>query len=272
MTGHADRLVSVSLHGNRRVVEKCYLTADSAEVFNSMVALWRSPFGRMRTVPAMPEPIALVDRTVVMAHVEGDPVGFRGDPGRSDELSEICAILLADFHNSGVAVARRRGADRLVRSLNRKAEAQRITGSCVYGAYRAAVDRLRELPRRPEHLVLSHGDFSPRNVLAAADGPVLIDFDRLQMASPARDLSYWAAWRWSTDLMGGGEPNWAAGDEFAGCYQRRVPTAVAAELEAGMAFHRAAGLLRIADGWSALRERPDLTLHIISEAVRQVSR
>lgn len=272
MTVHADRLVTVCLHGNRRVVEKCYLAADSGEVFKSMIALWRSPFGRSRALSAMPEPIALGGRTVVMSHVEGDPVGFRGDPGRSDELSEDCAVLLADLHNSGVTVARRRGADRLVRSLNRKSETQRIAGSCVYDAYRAAVDRLGGRDRRPEHLVLSHGDFSPRNVLVAAEGPVLIDFDRLQMASPARDLSYWAAWRWATDLMGGREPGWAAGDAFTHAYQLRMPTAMASELEADLAFHRACGLLRIADGWSALRERPDLALHVIAEAVRQVSR
>jgi len=271
MTGHADRLVSVCLHGNRRVVEKCYLTADGDEVFRSMVALWRSPFGRMRSVPAMPEPIAQSDHTVVMSHIDGEARWYRGDPGRTEEISAQCAGLLADLHNSGVTVGRRRDADQLVGSLTRKVEAQRASGSCVYGPYRAAVDRLGELPRGTEQLVVSHGDFWPGNVLATADGPVLIDFDRLQMASPALDVSYWAAWRWATDLMSGREPDWSASDGFAHAYRRRVSPSVAAELEADLAFHRAAGLLRIASQSRAQRQ-PDLALQIISEAAHQLSR
>jgi len=38
--------------------------------------------------------------------------------------------------------------------------------------------------------VPSHGDLSPGNVLAATDGPVLIDWEYSAMASPAWDLAY----------------------------------------------------------------------------------
>jgi len=37
-------------------------------------------------------------------------------------------------------------------------------------------------------------------MLDAPNGLALIDFDRLQMAAPERDISYWGAWTWVTML------------------------------------------------------------------------
>jgi aminoglycoside phosphotransferase (APT) family kinase protein len=46
-------------------------------------------------------------------------------------------------------------------------------------------------------LVPCHGDFSPQNVLVGPGGFALIDWDKLQLADPARDIAYTRAWCWA---------------------------------------------------------------------------
>jgi len=177
------------------------------------------------------------------------------------------AVLLADLHASGIEVGRRRSARGVVRSLRRKAAD--LAGDPLGPSYEAVADRAAE--RLPAHgeLVPTHGDFSPRNLMVTATGLRLIDFDRFQMASPARDVAYWGAWHWSTALLRGTEPSWVAGDEFVATYVARRPGA-ARDVHDGLGFHRAAALLRIMHGWSALAARRDAAARILLEADRQL--
>ena len=83
--------------------------------------------------------------------------------------------------------------------------------------------------------MVSHGDFSPRNVLIGDGGLVLIDFDRLQMAGAGRDVQHLAAWAWVTEVTAGRvDPvaGWALGDRFEIAYPAATPGGGADELAA----------------------------------------
>ena len=56
-----------------------------------------------------------------------------------------------------------------------------------------AIDERREGSIRPRHPVLTHGDFSPAQVLVGRDEIRLIDFDRAGWSVPERDLGSFAA-------------------------------------------------------------------------------
>ncbi len=260
--GHRDRSVSIEQCDGRDAVVKTYLHADAAAIFAGMTDLWASPFGRVHH--HMPEPLSLAGPRLTMTFVAGTPVGARGDLGSVSPRMEDIAQLLVRLHRSEVEVPRQRHAHRLIRSLRRKtADAVPALGR----PFAEAVERVDASRPDEEHLVVSHGDFSPRNVLEAADRLVLIDFDRLQMAGPGRDVGYLGAWCWATIAQHDGVGRWELGDAFAGSYRRHGGLEITGT---AMRFHRACGLLRIAQSWSALADHPDLALRIIDEAVGQL--
>jgi aminoglycoside phosphotransferase (APT) family kinase protein len=206
-----------------------------------------------------------------MQFLPGDPIGSRGDLGLSVQQLPEVARLLADLHSSGVRVDRRRSPAALLRSSHRKVDELDRTGIERSGSAEVAqlarrvVERLAAGLPTPTELVLSHGDFSPRNVLLTPNGLALIDFDRLQMAAPERDISYWGAWTWVTMLTTGRQPSWRVGDDLALAYHRFRP---AAPEPAPSAFYRAVALLRIAHGWSALQAAPQTAALVLREALR----
>lgn len=258
--GHDDRIVHRVRIGTVEVIRKRYAIADAAQVHASMVALWASPFGATRTTPGMPEPLGLSDdgTTIDMELLDGPMLGTRGDTGLLPELVDEVALLLADLHRSGVVVPQLRSAPRLVASLERKFRGDRHP---VLDALAAAV---------PDHeqLAVAHGDCSPRNVVVTARGPVLIDFDRLQMAGAGRDVQYMAAWAWVTDVLAGRtsvSAGWDLGDRFEAAYAAHRPEA-RAELDATRRFHRASGLVRIAMSWSSLKRDAAARERVIQEA------
>ncbi len=260
--GHRDRAVSIEQTAGGAVVVKTYLLADAAAIFAAMCDLWASPFGRVHR--HMPEPITLAESRLSMGFVSGSPIGARGDLGSTERLLDDVAQLLVRLHRSGVEVGRKRNASGLVRSLERKAtEVAKPLGP----AFARAVGHVNSTRLSAERLVVSHGDFSPRNVLEADDRVVLIDFDRLQMAGPGRDVGYLGAWCWATIAQGGGQGDWAIGEAFAAFYRLHGGLAIS---DRAMRFHRACGLLRIAQSWSALADSPDVALRIIDEAVDQL--
>lgn len=268
---HADRPVRLVSRGGRTTVVKRYLAGGAQEIHGQMCELWASPFGHGRRPPGLPRPIGVdpVFEEVEMQFLVGEPIGSRGDLGRSVQLLPEVARLLADLHGSGVRVARRRDPAALVRSARRKVDELGLDrddpGSAVHVLGRRVADRLVEAMPPAGELVVSHGDFSPRNVLSTPSGLALIDFDRLQMCEPQRDISYWGAWTWATMLIGGGRPGWQVADDLAAAYRLVRPT-VADAGHASWAFYRAAGLLRIAHGWSALRSAPRITALVLGEA------
>jgi len=275
---HADRAVTVGFRDGGRVVRKRYRDTDASVVFGDMVRLWASPFGASGPVPSMPEPLGLEGGdTIVMTAIDGQVVGTQWSLDDSNRRGPDCAELLARLHTSGVVVDRRRRSSGVLRSLGRKAA--RLEGSDwpLAGPWRDAVRDLGPIGPSDELLVVSHGDFSPRNILIGADGGfTLIDFDRLQMASPSRDVEHWGSWCWAAQVLQGAEPDWADTDPFRDAY-RRAARAHGAERpdDAGRAdeaaFHRATSLLRIAEAWTAFRARPAEAERVIAEA-RSVAR
>ena len=261
LTGHADRPVSlVEWHGRPAAV-KHYRDGGAENVARTLDALWRSSFGRTRRPPGLPALLALDGRRVVMERVAGAPAGRRGALGGTARATEAAAALLADLHCCGVEVERRREGSRIVGSLERKLG--ELQGRTLRRLFADALDALDGRALEGE-LVVSHGDFSPRNVLLTSEGPRLIDFDRCQMAPRERDVTYWGAWAWATLALGGTTPSWLIGDRFelayASCAGRPNRGGEA------RAAHRAAALLRIAHGWSALRERTDVAALVVREA------
>lgn len=270
--GHADRPVRVDRRGGDTVLVKRYVAGGAEAVHSAMCALWASPFGRSRRPPGLPRPRGVdpVRGEVEMQFLTGDLIGRRGDPGLSVGLTPDVGRLLLDLHRSGVRVDRRRDPAALVRSGRRKVdELTRAAGprSAVPALARQVVEGLAAAIGPTGRLVVSHGDFSPRNVLLTASGLVLIDFDRLQMAEPARDISYWGAWHWVTGLSSGHLPTWQVGDDLAESYLRSS-SGPRDDVSPSWTFYRVSALLRIVHGWSSLQSAPDLTTKVLREALR----
>lgn len=272
--GHADRPVARETRDGVPVIVKAYLQADGARVFDEHRRLWASPLGARRRTPGVPEPLGFDPHTrrLTMELINGVALGTRGGLGDAPMQVVATARLLADLHSCAVALRRRRPASRIVSSLGRKADdlrddplATEFADVVAQLARRARADRLDEI----EHLVPSHGDWSPRNVVLGATGVRMIDLDRLQAAGAGRDVTYWGAWAWATLLLAGETPSWSLANDYEAAYLSMRPEA-RGELGASRGFHRAAGLLRIAHGWSALARRPDLRRLVVVEARRQV--
>jgi aminoglycoside phosphotransferase len=253
--GHADRMVTLDPRAG--VALKRYQRADGARVYNEMTALWQSPFGITRGLMPEPRRFDEADNTLHSTLIDGTPLGARGNIGRTHEMIDSVAELLYRLHSSGVSVARSRTRRRVIRSLERKA-------ASMPSAFVDAINELTDAADRDELLVVCHGDFSPLNVLETATGLVLIDFDRLQMSSPARDIDYLGAWCWITDLMNHRQADWHVGDSVAAAYRHHAPDA-----EASTPFHRAAALLRAAAEWSAMKRDRELQRLVVGEALRQ---
>lgn len=278
---HLDRPVRLEVREGREVVVKTYRRGGSRDVYDQMLALWLSPFGRERRPPGLPQPLSVDVETgeLVMARAPGRPLGERGDLGDSVRRLPEVAALLADLHASGVTVKRVRSADRVLASSRRKAadlsagsagpraDAAKVAVAAAANKVVGLLDRCRP---KEEALVPSHGDFSPRNILGDVTGVVLVDLDRMQMADPAHDLAYWGAWTWATDAMNGRNPTWELLGDLMSHYAGQLgdrPRVTGGNL----AFHRAAALLRIVHGWSALQELQSVQCFLLDEAVRLVA-
>ena len=264
--GHPDR--PVRREGD--AVVKTYHAADGGRIFAEHRMLWDSTLGPRRRPPGVPEPYSwdAQRRELSMEVVPGEPLGGRGDLGRSLARAREAATLLADLHGCGVRPARRRGASAVLRSLARKADD--LGGGPASREFARAVARAARMADErdvagAERLVPTHGDWSPRNVMAGPTGLRMIDFDRLQLAGAGRDLAYWGAWAWATLALRGDEPSWTPAESYEAAYLRARPGA-RAEVSTTLHFNRTAALLRIAHGWSALRGRPGLMRAVIAEA------
>jgi hypothetical protein len=264
--------------GSTVVVKGCSRT-EGAAVHAAMTALWASPVGRRRAGgPGMPQPLGFDEYTgeLSTAWVAGTPLG---EPGRVDgAISRAVEVghPLAELHGSGVVVDRVRDRRELARSVGRQVAstaADPSTPGVVLEAFieaSLAVDRSWVVDEAPRRLVLSHGALTPRRVLAGDRGLVLVDFDRLQMAEPERDLAHWAAWLWVTE---GAQdvPDTAEllGDLVCGyaAAARRAPADRAA-----LEVHLAVCLVRIAHGWVALRRDPLTRVRVLRVAAALADR
>ena len=186
------------------VVVKVYADGRGEATFRNMNILWRSSFGEGRRPPGLPRPIEyLRDRetdggALVMERLAAPTLLELGT--LRDEHLEFAMQLAADLHRSGVAAPRTRSAKKIVRSVERKAERVMALAPHLGADLARVAAALEEHRGRDAELVPCHGDFSPRNVLVGATRNAVIDWDRLQLADPARDVAYFGTWCWVQGL------------------------------------------------------------------------
>jgi aminoglycoside phosphotransferase (APT) family kinase protein len=195
----------------------------------------------------VPEPLGISGPLVMMARLSGRPMAARGD--LPAEREQDVAKLLAGLHATDTRHLKTRDAAAIVRSVERKvAEMPQDRADWFEPVVDALARAAAAATLTP--LVTAHGDFAPRNVLAGSSGLSLVDFDRVTLAPADRDLAYWGAWCWTTTLTIGRDPQWDAGDRLLRSYLDIAPDRGAGS---AVGFHRAAALVRIAHGWSALQ-------------------
>jgi aminoglycoside phosphotransferase (APT) family kinase protein len=258
---HRDRPVTLVPTTAGALVVKELDAARAHRVATWMTALWDGPIGVRRSAAGIPEPVGSSGRFVAMSHVPGEQLAVRGElpPRREAEV----AALLADLHRSRVPGLPLRDGEAIVRSIGRKLAEMPPARRELFAP---TVDVLAALIPMEEELVTTHGDWAPRNILVSDAGLRMIDLDRLQLAHPARDVAYYGAWCYATEFTLGRAPCWDVGDALVTEYARARPDS---DVRRTLPFHRAAALIRIAHGWSALTSDDRAIAVIAAEALRQ---
>jgi Phosphotransferase enzyme family len=270
LTRRPDRLtVGLCTADGVPAIGKLYPAGGGAIAFRNMRALWESRFGERRDPPGLARPVEYVaePEVLVMEHLGGRPLVELDH--LTDDAVGNSVELLAALHGSGAVLdSVPRAASRIVRSLRRKQARIAELGSEYASRYRVAVDAAEAAQPRDRELVPSHGDFSPRNVLAGRARWALIDWDRLKPADPARDVAHYGAWCWLRALHASGTHDWSALDRFVPAYESLRPGAA---LRERLDFHLAAALLRmVASRVELWREESFLIPQLIEEAARRV--
>jgi thiamine kinase-like enzyme len=269
LTRRPDRLaVGLRTASGEPAIGKLYPAGGGEVAFQNMLALWRSSFGERRSPPGLARPIEYLEGVdvLVMEHLGGRPLVELDYLAESAFRSSV--ELLAALHGcDAVLTSLPRSATRIVRSLRRK-EARIAELAPEYAAaYRSAVDATEASAPDDRELVCSHGDFSPRNVLEAPDRYALIDWDRLKLSDPARDVAHFGAWCWVFSLHRRTVSDWSALDRFATAYAALRPRSA---LDERIDFHVAAALLRmVASRVELWREESYLIPRLIEEAGRR---
>ena len=268
-TGRPDRatLALVSRTG-LPVVAKLYPAGGGEITHANMQELWRSSFGERRRPPGLPRPIEYLPDVgvLLMERLPGRPLVELG--ATDGDIVDDALRLVAALHGCEAQPSKRRNVHRIVRSVRRKADAVALVAP-RFGASFIEVSEALDAgaPEDPE-LVPCHGDFTPRNVLVAAGGVALIDWDRLQRADPARDLAYFGAWCWAWALCQRRPADWSVLARVVARYHSLRPDA---SIEARLGFHVAAGLMRIAYGLVTLWPADAyLVPQITAEALRRL--
>jgi hypothetical protein len=270
LTRRPDRLaVGLRTASGTPAVAKLYPAGGGEVAFGNMLALWRSSFGERRDPPGLARPIEYLGGVdvLVMEHLGGPPLV------ELDYLTEeafgSAVELLAALHGCDAVVnSVPRSASRIVKSLRRKEARIALLAPEHAAGYRAAVDAAEAILPDDGELVCCHGDFSPRNVLQAPDRYALIDWDRLKLSDPARDVAHFGAWCWLRALHERQVRDWSALDRFTAAYAALRPGWALDERR--LDFHVAAALLRMVAARVELwREESYLIPQLIEEAARR---
>lgn len=224
-----------------KVVAKFFTSDRGAQTFANMNALWASSFGAQRQPPGLPQPLDFLPDcgALIMERLEGRPLAELH--ASAQEHFEPALRLLADLHQCNATPVVKRSSRSIVRSAERKAA--RIaelspTHATLAKELAAALEAGRVKERE---LVPSHGDFSPRNIFVGADRLAVIDWDRFQLADPARDVVYFATYDWADWLRRGRMPNRDNLKRAIEVYESARP---GAKLKRAVSFHIAASCLR----------------------------
>jgi len=268
-TGRPDRVtLALTTRSGLPVVAKMYPRGTGDSVFANMLRVWRSPFGENRRPPGLPQPVDYLPDLgiLVMERVEGLPLAERDyiEPTILDDVVR----LLTSLHESSATSGLVRSSKHIVNSIRRKAE-QAATLAPEWGdLFHQAADTLAACRVEDRELVASHGDFSPRNVMMGRDRLTFIDWDRFQVADPARDVAYLGLWCWAAYVRKRQTADWAVLDRTVAHYDSLRPQAA---IKQRLHFHIAAGLLRVAHSVVTLwpTERSAVP-RLIREAQRQL--
>jgi hypothetical protein len=245
-TGRPDRLtVPVRTRFDQPAVAKCYPSDRGALTFANMQSLWRSSFGERRRPPGLPEPIDYLPETgtLVMERLSGRPLAERE---AADAVSIAEAVkLIAALHDCEARPTKKRDRRRIVREIQRNQAASAEMAPAPARVLAPVVEALEASDGEDTEIVPCHGDFSPRNVLIGGARVALIDWDRLEWADPARDVTYFGTWCWVWALRRKMTADWSvlqqAIEGYRGLRQMTLT-------DARRDFHVAAGLMRIAHG------------------------
>ena len=224
------------------VMAKVYPDGSGQKVFANMQRLWLSPFGQGRSSPGLLQPLDYVPAAgaLITEYIPGKPLielGRVTEPHLNESMR-----LLADLHSCGVLPEVRRGWRGILRSLDRKLQRMREVGPSWATHVEPVVQALHERRVKDTELICSHGDFSARNVLISPGRTALIDWDRLQQADPARDVTYFAVWPWREAIQRGRMPDRQSLKIVLQTYARFRP---AGHLRRQVPFHAAAALVRM---------------------------
>jgi thiamine kinase-like enzyme len=270
LTRRPDRLaVGLRTAAGAPAIGKLYPAGGGAGAFRNMRALWESSFGDGRRPPGMARPIEYIaePEVLVMEHLGGRPL-VELDYLTGKALRNSVELLAALHGCSAILPSVPRTAPRIVRSLRRKQARIAELAPEYADRYGAAVDAVEGSQPGDRELVCSHGDFSPRNVLAGRARYALIDWDRLKRADPARDVAHYGAWCWLRRLHADGSRDWSTLERFVAAYERLRPEAA---LRERLDFHLGAALLRmVASRVELWREESYLIPELIEEAARRV--
>ena len=245
-TGRPDRwTLAVRSPDGDALVAKVFPNGDGELTFANMKALWESSFGARRDPPGLPRPVELLADlgVLLMERIEGRPMVELA--GVAPHLVDGAISLVADLHRSDAQPPKRRTVRGIVRSVRRKEKHVAERAPHLAMSFSAAVDALEAAVLPATELVPSHGDFSLRNVLVGRDRLLLIDLDRVRRSDPLRDVAYLGAWSWAWDIRRGRDGDWSVLEQSVETYRSLRPGQAPDDR---VAFHVAAGLLRISHG------------------------
>jgi len=269
LTRRPDRLaVGLRTSDGAPAIAKLYPRGGGVVAFENMLTLWRSSFGERRNPPGLARPIEYLHDVdvLVMENLGGRPLVeldyLAEDPFRNS------VELLASLHACDATLASTpRRPSRIVKSLRRKeARIAQLAPEHAAG-YGAALDALEATPPPDGELVCCHGDFSPRNVLQAPGRYALIDWDRMKLSDPTRDVGHYGAWCWLFSLHRRKVHDWSVLDRFIAGYTSLRPES---PLEERIDWHLGAALLRmVASRVEVWKEESYLIPELIAEAGRR---
>ena len=242
LAGRPDHVTLRMVKDGSPVVAK-FCPRRGARAFDNMCKLWGSSFGERREQPGLPRPLDYLPEpgVLICEAIDGRPLS---ESARiSDTQVRGAMELLASLHSSDVQAHSRRTSRGIVRSAQRKAALVAELAPQYAETMRALANSIEVHRPKDTELVPSHGDFSPRNILVTSDRFVLVDWDRLQWADPARDVVYYGISDWLPRLRRGRTPDRKLLERAIDLYRESRPGAV---LKKQLSFHIAAGLLRIA--------------------------
>ncbi len=183
-----------------------YVLDDGSVVFGKAGYAGAAAAVRRPLLDLAARPLASTDRTVAYPHVLGhvDELdlslvacipGARPDPRSDGEaVVDAAAVAAATIHGSGLrAGPRHRATDEIARG--RRAVAHIAADAPALAGWLGAVlDSVSPLARAQEPALLSHGDFTPSQLLLDGRRIGIVDFDDLRRAEPAYDLGRFVAY------------------------------------------------------------------------------